>query len=87
MKLIKQEEGELEVYEFQGEFENVELFDGQFDCASLKMEFNGFSLQGRKVGKELTIFEKVGQEVLLVGKVREVVLFDLPPRYDIKTRK
>lgn len=87
MKVVKQSEEELKVYEFQGEFENIELFNGQFDHVSLQMRFNGFSLQGRKVRRELTIFEKVGQEIRLVGKVSEVVLFDLPPRYDIKSRR
>lgn len=84
---IRQKEEKLEVYEFQGEFENIDLFNGQLDRESLKMYFSGFSLQGKRVHKELTIFEQVNQEIVQVGKVDEVVLFDLPPRYDIRFRK
>lgn len=75
----------LQLFEFQGEFENVELFDGVFDENTLQMRFKGFFLQGKAVKKQMTVIEKSrggdGTELNTLGFVDEVILFDAPPRY------
>lgn len=76
---------DLYVLEFQGEFENVELFDGEFDQESLIIYFKGFYLQGELVEKELTIIDKEDKNnIKNIGTVQKVVLFKSPPRYIIK---
>lgn len=74
--------------EFQGEFENLDLFDGVLDRTSLQMRFNGFYLQGKIVRKQMTLMRKEdGEDGALIqeaGVVEEVILFSSPPRYIIK---
>lgn len=73
------------IFEFQGEFEHVELFNGVFDAGTLRMYFDGFYLQGRVVPKKMTLVEKErsaeGAVLHVAAHVHEVVLFDSPPRY------
>ena len=82
MLLISQENENLEIFEFQGEFENIELFDGIFDKEKLQMKFKGFSLQGKVIKKEFTILEKVENDFKQKGTLQEVILFNQPPRYN-----
>jgi len=77
----------IEIFEFQGTFENIELFDGIFDSEQLLLRFPGFVLQGKRIAKELTIFEKIENTVYEVGRFSEVVLFDSPPRYNVSTAR
>lgn len=77
----------LQIYEFQGNFENIQLFDGEFDSLRLIMKFPNFYLQGKKIEKKFTIYEKIRNEIVEVGKFSEVILFDLPPRYVLNSMK
>lgn len=72
----------VDIFEFQGEFENIDLFDAEFDAKTLQMRFKSFFLQGRKIHRELTICEKDDGKFSTLGHVSEVILFDSPPRYD-----
>lgn len=71
-----------EIFEFQGEFEHLELFDGVFDEESLRMKFKGFVLQGRREKKEFTVFEKNGTDFNQIAIIQEIVLFDKPPKFN-----
>lgn len=73
---------DLEIFEFQGEFENMDLFDGQFDKEKLQMRFKGFTLQGKKVKKDFTIVEKVESSFIRRKVVQEVILFNQPPKFN-----
>jgi len=73
------------LFEFQGEFENMEQFNGVFNPDTLQMVFEGYFLQGKKVKKSMTILKrepgmKVSHELI----VQELVLFDEPPKYFMK---
>ena len=48
------------IFEFQGEFEHLELFDGSFNEETLEMRFKSFTLKGKRVKKEFTVVEKDG---------------------------
>lgn len=75
------------IMEFQGKFENFDLFDGSFDPKTLVMEFKDYTLQGRIVKKDFTVFSSTEDEIKEIGKVDEVVLFDKPPRFKLNKSK
>lgn len=81
MIFIREAEEDVTVLEFQGSFENLDLFDGQFDRDTLVMTFKDFTLQGKLVKKDFTVFEKVGDELRKLKEVCEVVYFGQPPRF------
>lgn len=83
MILVQSFEEDVRVLEFQGCFENFDMFNGQFDPGSLVMAFKDFTLQGKVVKKDYTVFEKVGREIREIKKVTEVVLFNQPPRFKL----
>ncbi|KAI5169416.1 hypothetical protein PAEPH01_0691 [Pancytospora epiphaga] len=73
------------IFEFQGEFENVELFNGVFDPATLIMRFDEFYLQGKKVHRKMTLVKKdrtvEGGALRVIDHLYDIILFDTPPRY------
>lgn len=73
------------LFRFQGEFENIELFDGYFDEATLRMHFNGFFLQGAVEDANFTVVEKAATKGGLSLKSLQVqdkmVVFREGPRY------
>lgn len=74
----------VKLFEFQGSFEALHLFDGVFDEQTLQMKFKGFFLQGRLVDKKFTILQKGDDgQVESIGKTEQVVLFDGYPQYII----
>lgn len=74
-----------QIFEFQGSFENIDLFNGIFDPNTLRMTFDCFYLEGRRIEKKLTIFSNETETSNLkhLGYANEVILFDKPPRYII----
>lgn len=75
------------IMEFQGKFENFDLFDGSFNPETLVMEFKDYTLQGRIIKKEFTIFASTEDQIKEVGKINEVLLFDKPPRFKLDKSK
>lgn len=77
-----------EIFEFQGQFENIEQFDGSFDPKTMRMTFKDFYLEGRKVKKEFTIIQNDKESKILkyCGSVKEVILFDKPAKYIVRKR-
>lgn len=82
MILIEKESEDLLVFEFQGDFENIELYNGVFNKVLMQMKFTGFFLQGKIIQKDFTVFEIIEEKVKMIGQVKEVILFDKPPRYN-----
>lgn len=80
-----------QIFEFQGHFENIELFNGSFDEASLQMMFDGFFLQGKRIKKPFTVIERRREstetQLVTVCQSQEVILFDTPPRYVLHKQK
>ncbi|KAL6121226.1 hypothetical protein NUSPORA_01888 [Nucleospora cyclopteri] len=74
----------MKILEFSGEFENEQLFNGIFDEPSLKITFDNFYLQGRIIEKEFTVIRKEGKECKIISYIKEVVIFDEPPRFILK---
>lgn len=83
MIFIKNSEEEIRVLEFQGGFENIELFEGHFDPTTLIMNFKDFTMQGKIVKKNFTVFEKTGNEFKKIKEVENVVFFGEPPRFKV----
>lgn len=72
----------LVLFEFQGVFESVHLFDGVFDSTTLQMKFKGYYLQGKRIKKEYTAIRRTEEgELENIGLISEVILFDQYPRY------
>lgn len=83
MIFIQKSNEDIAIFEFQGVFENLDMFNGTFDPKSLVMTFKDFVLQGKIIKKDFTIFEKIGDEVKQVKQIEEVVFFGQPPRFII----
>lgn len=75
------------ILEFQGEFENFDLFDGKFNSESLVMDFKHFSLQGRLTNKEFTILETTEDGIKQLGVRKETIVFDQPPIFKLSKDK
>ena len=76
-------------FEFQGEFENIDCFNGEFDTKTLRMMFPGFYLEGKIISKKLEIYEteKINNEYKIkhISSIEEVILFDKAPKYIMNT--
>lgn len=82
IKIYSKENQGLQLLEFQGEFENFDLFDGELDQSTLQMKFKNFYLQGEKISKSFTLYEKEENgDISEVRKITEVILFKTPQRF------
>ena len=83
MITISQRPETTDIFEFQGEFEHLELFDGVYDEEKLQLKFKGFTLQGRRAKKEFTVIEKDNGEFYQRSILQEVILFDQPLKFNL----
>ena len=86
MILVGEKEETVEIYEFQGEFEGMEEFNGCFDEKTKRMEFEHFYLQGKYIEKDLTICEVFGTEINIISHIEKVCLFDKPSRFKLNKK-
>lgn len=83
MIYIQESKENLQILEFQGTFENLDLFDGKLDTSSLLMNFKDFTLQGRLIKRDYTLIEIVEEEIKVLARTDDVILFDQPPRFKL----
>lgn len=81
------EQSSVQIYEFQGVFEEIGGFNGVYDPSQCKMQFQGFELDGRAKNEQYTVLERLPEGLRVVGRVNEVVLFDKYPRYVVSKNK
>lgn len=79
---ILQKPEAVDIFEFQGEFDHLELFNGVYDNEKLQMVFKGFTLQGKKVKKEYTVIEKDDNTFYQRIILQEIIVFDQPPKFN-----
>jgi len=85
MIFVQKSNEDLLVLEFQGSFENLDLFDAHFNSSTLTMSFTDFTLQGRATSAQYSVFERVGDEIKQIHTAAKVILFDQPPRFRLQT--
>lgn len=75
---------EIEIFEFQGEFENIEKIDMRFDENGNKLYMNQYILDYEKQPADYVVLEKIEDEenkYVVVGICKDLKYFGFPPKY------
>lgn len=81
IKTIYNNQNDLILFEFMGEFENDDMFNGVYNKDTLQLVFSNFYLQGKKAQKQFIILEKIDNKIIILKQIKEVILFNTEPRF------
>ena len=81
IEVIHNHQNNLILFEFMGEFENDDMFNGIYNKDTLQLVFSNFYLQGKKIQKQFIILEKIDNKIIVLQQVKEVILFNTEPRF------
>jgi uncharacterized lipoprotein len=73
----------VEIYELQGEAENIEDFNGVFDKEKIFLDFSTYILKGKLVDKKVSVLVKDDDGTMTIIEDVKYYTFDKPPRYKL----